>query len=142
MQRRGSSGHQLARVSRRLCDFARNSNCFGRESIDGLGFTGKTHRPIEGVPEEFGRIGLLRGSNGIEDLDGPRTVVTGAVPGYVGDSTENELRQPGSKPAKSVSGKTQVVAIGRNAGMSKMDPARENGMPTMAVADLPEAPER
>ena len=36
----------------------------------------------------------------------------------VGDSIENKLRQLGAKPAKSVSGKTQVVAIGHNADMS------------------------
>ena len=53
----------------------------------------------------------------------------------VGDSIENKLRQLGAKPAKSVSGKTQVFAIGHNADMSKTDPAREKGIPIMAVAD-------
>ena len=69
-------------------------------------------------------------------------MVTSAVPGYAGDGIENELRQLGAKPAKSVSGKTQVVAIGHNAGMSKTDPARENGIPVIAIADLLEVLER
>ena len=60
----------------------------------------------------------------------------------VGDSIENKLRQLGAKPAKSVSGKTQVFAIGHNADMSKTDPAREKGIPIMAVADLLEVLER
>ncbi len=118
------------------------SGAYTAKPIDGLGFTNKTHQPIEDVLEEFDRVGLLWGSNDIESLDGLRIVVTGAVPGYAGDSIENELRQLGAKPAKSVSGKTQVVAIGHNAGMSKIDPAREIGVPVMAVADLLEVLER
>lgn len=118
------------------------SRTYTAKPIDGLGFTNKTHQPIDEVLEEFGHIGLLWGPNDIESLDGLRIVVTGAVPGYVGDSIENELRQLGAKPAKSVSGKTQVVAVGHNAGMSKIDPAREKGIPIMAVADLLEVLER
>lgn len=110
--------------------------------IDGLGFTNKTHQPIEEVLEEFSRIGLLWGPNDIESLDDLSIVVTGAVPGYVGDSIERELRQLGAKPARSVSGKTQVIAIGHNAGMAKIDPARERGIPIMAIADLLEVLER
>ncbi|MBQ9041791.1 MAG: hypothetical protein IJ111_03160 [Eggerthellaceae bacterium] len=118
------------------------SRTYTAKPIDGLGFTNKTRQPIEDVLEEFGRIGLLWGSNDIENLDGLRIVVTGAVPGYVGDSIENELRQLGAKPAKSVSGKTQVVAIGHNAGMSKINPAREKRIPVMSIADLLEVMER
>lgn len=115
---------------------------YSAKPIDGLGFTNKTHQPIEDVLEEFSRIGLLWGPNDIENLNGLRIVVTGAVPGYVGDSIENELKRLGAKPAKSVSGKTQVVAIGHNAGMSKIDPAREKGIPIMAIADLLEVLDR
>jgi DNA polymerase III epsilon subunit-like protein len=104
--------------------------------IDGLGFTNRTHQPIKDVLEEFSRIGLLWGPNDIESLDGLRIVVTGVVPGYVGDSIEDELKSLGAKPAKTVSSKTQVVAIGHNAGMSKIDPAREKKIPIMAIADL------
>jgi len=39
-------------------------------------------------------------------------------------------------------GKTQVVAIGHNIGMSKMYPARKNDIPIMAVTDLLEVLER
>lgn len=110
--------------------------------IDGLGFTNGTHQPIEEVLDEFESMGLKWGPNDIDDVDGLRIVVTGTVPGYPGESIENELKKLGAKPSHNVGNKTQVISIGHNAGMKKIDPARERGLPIMAVADLLEVIDR
>jgi len=43
---------------------------------------------------------------------------------------------------RQVGDKTRVISIGHNAGMKKIDPARERGLPVMAVADLLEVIDR
>lgn len=118
------------------------SGGYTAKPVDGLGFTNKTHQPVEDVLEEFARIGLKKDPNDVETLEGLRIVVTGTVPGYVGDAIEAELVSRGAKTAKSVSGKTQLLAIGHNAGMSKIDPAKEKGIPVMSVGELLEIIDR
>ncbi len=110
--------------------------------IDGLGFTNGTHQPIEEVLDEFEAVGLKWGPNDINDVNGLRIVVTGTVPGYPGESIENELKKLGARPSHKVGDKTQVISIGHNAGMKKINPARERGLPIMAVADLLEVIDR
>lgn len=110
--------------------------------IDGLGFTNGTHQPIEEILEEFDSMGLKWGPDDVDSLENLRIVVTGLVPGYPGDAIELELKSQGAKTAKSVSGKTQVIAIGHNAGMSKINPAKEREIPIMAVADSLEVLDR
>ena len=119
-----------------------HSGSYTNAPTDGLGFTNGTHQPIEEVLQEFESLGLRWGPNDIEELAELRIVVTGTVPGYPGESIEEELEKLHAKPSHTVGNRTQVVAIGHNAGMSKINPARERGLPVMAVADLLEVLDR
>lgn len=65
-----------------------------------------------------------------------RVVVAGAVPGYDRDGIKTALKNADAKAAGSVSGKTQYLAIGNNAGQAKLDAAEERGMPVISVGEL------
>lgn len=102
----------------------------------GLGTVNGSDRTIEDVLAEFEANGLRENPSNIETLEGLHIVVTGAVPGYPGDSIEETLEGLGAKTSKNVSGKTQLVVLGNNAGQRKIDPALERGTHVISVIDL------
>lgn len=108
----------------------------GRRIFSGLGLVNGSTKTIEEALEEFEAKGLRGNPFEIDALEGLRVVVTGAVPGYDRDGIKVALKNAGAKVADSVSGKTQYLAIGGNAGQKKLDAAEERGVPVISVGEL------
>jgi DNA ligase (NAD+) len=72
---------------------------------------------------------------GGRDLSGKTFVVTGTLTRYSRDEIEGLIKQLGGKAAGSVSKKTDYVVAGDKAG-SKLDKARELGVPVLSEADF------
>lgn len=101
-----------------------------------LGFVNASDETIEEVLERFDSENLRGNPDTIDSLEGIHLVVTGRVPNYENDKIEEALKAIGAKPAKSVSGKTQLLVIGDNAGQGKINPAEEKGIPVITVPEL------
>jgi DNA ligase (NAD+) len=69
-------------------------------------------------------------------LAGATIVITGSLEGFTRDSAAEAVTLRGGKVASSVSRKTTVVVAGENAG-SKLDKARELGIPVVGPAAIP-----
>jgi DNA ligase (NAD+) len=72
---------------------------------------------------------------GAQPLAGKTLVVTGTLPTLSRDQAEALIKAHGGKVSGSVSGKTSYLVLGENAG-SKLDKARELGVPTLSEAEL------
>ncbi|MDZ4199641.1 MAG: NAD-dependent DNA ligase LigA, partial [Kiritimatiellia bacterium] len=70
-------------------------------------------------------------------LSGKTVVLTGSVPGLTRAQATDALRNAGATVVGSVSGKTDLVIAGEEAGQSKLDRANELGIPVVPP-DLPE----
>ena len=66
-------------------------------------------------------------------LEGLTVVVTGSLTGFTRDSVKEAIVSRGGKAASSVSGRTDYVVVGKNAG-SKADKAKELGRPILDEA--------
>lgn len=108
----------------------------GKRTFSGLGLVNGSAKTIEETLEEFEAKGLRGNPLKIDGLEGLRVVVTGAVPGYDRNGIKAALKNAGAKVAGSVSGKTQYLAIGDNAGQAKLDGAEERGVPVIPVGEL------
>jgi DNA ligase (NAD+) len=73
--------------------------------------------------------------SGEEPFAGKTFVVTGTLPTFSRSDAEAFIKQNGGKVAGSVSGKTSYLVVGENAG-SKLDKARELGVPTLTEEEL------
>ncbi len=115
----------------------------GRRCVfSGLGLVNNSTKTIEEVLEEFETRKLRGNPLEIDSLEGLRVVVTGVVPGYNRDGIKTALKDAGASVPKSVSGKTQYLAIGHNAGQDKLDAAFEQGVPVISVGELLEVLDR
>lgn len=110
--------------------------------FDGLGCVNRSERRIEDVLEEAEREGRRGDLGGIDDLSGLRITVTGIVPGYTREQVEALLRGLGVKMGKTVGKGTRYLAVGDNAGQSKIDAAAELGTEVVSVGELMEALDR
>ena len=108
----------------------------GKHIFSGLGSVNGGAKTIEEALGEFEAKGMRGNPLEIDELEGLRVVVTGAVPGYDRDGIKAALKNAGAKVAGSVSGKTQYLAIGNNAGQAKLDAAEERGVPVISVGEL------
>jgi len=111
----------------------------------GLGVTNGDGRPLEEVLDEFEAMGLRGNPDDIDNLNGMRIVVTGIVPGYPGDGViEAALREEGAVMPKKprVIQSTEYLAIGCNAGNTKLDKAKLLGVPVITVGELLEVLDR
>lgn len=108
----------------------------GKHIFPGLGLVNGGAKTIEEALGEFEAKGMRGNPLEIDELEGLRVVVAGAVPGYDRDGIKTALKNAGAKAAGSVSGKTQYLAIGNNAGQAKLDAAEERGMPVISVGEL------
>jgi DNA ligase (NAD+) len=70
---------------------------------------------------------------GSQRLAGLTVVITGSLPGYTRESANAAVTALGGKVAASVSGRTDFVVIGENAG-SKADRAEKLGRPILDAA--------
>ena len=104
--------------------------------FSGLGLVNGGNKTIEDALEEFEEKGLRGNPHNIDGLEGLRVVVTGAVPGYDRNGIKAALKNAGAKVAGSVSGKTQYLAIGDNAGQTKLNDAEERRVPVISVGEL------
>ena len=93
-------------------------------------------KTIEEALKEFEGKGLRGNPYEIGGLEGLRVVVTGAVPGCDRNGIKDALKSAGAKVAGSVSGKTQYLAIGDNAGQTKLNDAVEREVPVISVGEL------
>jgi DNA ligase (NAD+) len=66
-------------------------------------------------------------------LEGLVIVVTGSVPGYGREEAERALRDRGAKATGSVSKKTDLVVVGEAPGGSKLEKARQLGIPVLSA---------
>lgn len=107
-----------------------------RKVFSGLGLVNGSERTVEEVLAEFDGLGLRGDPLMIEKLDGLHVVVSGIVPGYNRDGIKATLTAVGAKVSASVSRKTQYLAIGDNVGQSKLDKAKEAGIPVITVGEL------
>lgn len=108
----------------------------GKRIFSGLGLVNRSAKTIEEALEDFDAKGIRGNPLEIDELEGLRVVVTGAVPGYNRDGISTALKNAGVKVAGSVSGKTQYLAIGDNAGQTKLDEAEKLGVPVISVGEL------
>ena len=69
-------------------------------------------------------------------LKGLHVVITGVVPGMVGDQAERAAERRGAITAKKVTSKTQLLVIGDNAGRAKLDPAARLRTPTITAREF------
>ena len=109
-----------------------------RRRIPGsLGYVHGSDQTIEDALLELERAGIRGSVESVGQIAGTHFVVTGSVPGFPGGKAiENELRRLGAKTSSSVSGKTQYIAIGDNAGPSKIAQAKEKHIPVITVNEL------
>ncbi len=102
-----------------------------------IGLTNKTNQPLEEILAEFESNGLRAYAGDFDGVKDVNFVVTGVVPGFPGSKViENELKRMGARAASSVSGKTDCLVIGHNAGNSKIADARKCRTKIMTVSDL------
>ena len=64
-------------------------------------------------------------------LAGKQVLVTGSIPGLSRDDIKQRILQAGGVPANSVSKKLDFMVVGEKPGGSKLDKARDLGIPTM-----------
>ncbi|MCH3967282.1 MAG: exonuclease domain-containing protein [Atopobiaceae bacterium] len=102
----------------------------------GLGHVHGTDVTIEEVLTELASMGLRGNPADIDSLIGMKLVVTGAVPGYVGNSIEEYLKAKGAHPQNNVGKFTEYLAIADNAGPSKLEHAKEYGTKVITVGEL------
>lgn len=113
-----------------------------RMRFEGLGRVNGSDRRIEDVLEEAGREGRRGDLGTIDDLAGLRVTVTGIVPGYTREQVRALLKGLGVKVGSSVGKKTRYLAVGDNAGQSKIDAAAKLGIELVSVGELMEALDR
>lgn len=110
-------------------------------SPDGLGYIHGSETSIKSALDEFKTLGMRGNPTNIESPEGKRFVVTGVVPGYKCDSIENSLKGLGAKTSSSVSGKTDYLVIGDNAGPTKIEDAKKH-QGKLQVITVPELLDR
>ncbi|PSN18422.1 DNA ligase, partial [filamentous cyanobacterium CCP5] len=71
----------------------------------------------------------------VQPLSGQTFVLTGSLPSLSRSEAKSLIEQAGGKVTGSVSGKTSYVVVGDDAG-SKLDKAKELGIPQLSEADL------
>ena len=69
-------------------------------------------------------------------LAGLHVVITGIVPGFVGDQAERAAERRGATTSKKVTSKTQLLVIGENAGRAKLEPAARMRIPTITAREF------
>lgn len=62
--------------------------------------------------------------------------ITGIVPGFKGYGAEHAAQLAGARTTKNVSGKTQLLVIGHNAGRDKLDRAERWNTPTITASEF------
>lgn len=113
----------------------------GARAVKGLGLTNGTHERIEDVLNALDAMGLRGNLDELGTVSGHRFVVSGRVAGYAGSpsepgSIESVLMAVGAKTSNRVSGKTEYLAIGDNAGAKKISDAKSRGVPVVTVGEL------
>lgn len=69
-------------------------------------------------------------------LKGLRVVITGIVPGMVGNQAERAAERRGATTTKNVSRVTDLLIIGANAGRVKLDRASAYRTPTITAREF------
>ena len=69
-------------------------------------------------------------------LAGLAICITGIVPGYAGRGAEDAAERHGARTTKNVSGKTDLLVIGHNAGRAKIDRAQQYDTPTITAREF------
>ena len=69
-------------------------------------------------------------------LAGLHIVITGIVPGMVGDQAERAAQRRGATTSKKVTSKTNLLVIGENAGRAKLEPAARLHTPTITAREF------
>ncbi|MGC8480035.1 MAG: NAD-dependent DNA ligase LigA, partial [Acidimicrobiales bacterium] len=81
----------------------------------------------------IGELDVATTSDVVATLEGLVVVVTGSVPGYGREEAERALRERGAKATGSVSKKTDLVVLGDAPGASKVEKARQYGIPVLSA---------
>jgi len=102
-------------VAGRVVDFFANER--NRAVIERLRERGVDPDPVE--------------TAGGDELDGLTIVFTGSVEGWTRDDLQRLVEDHGGNATSSVSGNTDYLVLGENAGQSKQDDAAENDVPTL-----------
>ena len=94
----------------------------------------KTERTHDGKPlaRELEKLNHRRPAS----LAGLHVVITGIVPGMVGNQAERAAQRRGATTAKKVTSKTQLLVIGENAGRAKLEPAARLHTPTITAREF------
>lgn len=94
----------------------------------------RTERTHDGKPlaTELERLNHRRPAS----LAGLHIVITGIVPGMVGNQAERAAERRGATTAKKVTSKTNLLVIGENAGRAKLDPAARLHTPTITAREF------
>ena len=69
-------------------------------------------------------------------LAGLHVVITGIVPGMVGNQAERAAERRGATTSKKVTSKTNLLVIGENAGRAKLEPAARLHTPTITAREF------
>jgi len=69
-------------------------------------------------------------------LRGLTVCITGIVPGFKGYGAEHAAQMHGARTTKNVSGKTQLLVMGHNAGRNKIVSAQRFGTPTITAREF------
>lgn len=108
----------------------------------GLGTVHGGGQTIEDVLAEAERDGR-RGTPGtIDRLDGFHVAVSGFAPGYTREQLRDALGGYGIKVGGKPTSKSNLLAIGDNAGQDKIRRAVDIGLPVMTIQELLEAVDR
>lgn len=94
----------------------------------------RTERTHDGKPlsAELDRLNHRRPAS----LRGLHVVITGIVPGFVGNQAEQAAERRGATTSKKVTSKTQLLVIGENAGRAKLEPAARLHTPTITAREF------
>ena len=94
----------------------------------------RTERTHDGKPlaAELDRLNHRRPAS----LAGLHVVITGIVPGMVGNQAERAAERRGATTAKKVTSKTNLLVIGENAGRAKLEPAARLHTPTITAREF------
>ena len=69
-------------------------------------------------------------------LAGLAVVITGIVPGFVGNQADHAAERRGARITKSVSARTELLVIGENAGRVKLNAAAIYNTPTITAREF------